>query len=274
MASENRQKKTFKFLCEHCGYKTNRKWSFDYHLSRKNPCKPIEIESTVSKDEQNVNPVLKNEKNEQNVNPFERNSFKFEQNINPSNQNYSCDMCKKVFTFKSSLKRHMKTCKGTHDPVQCPICKVVFSSAPAKSRHTKNGKCKPPESDKVEQLEAKIQQLENALTQRDLIKQIEQPVVHNTYNITNNENSMTTNTTNTTTNTTNVINYNNFDSPSLSHIYIIYTCKEEYKPSITSKHTSKHTRNILVNLKGVLYIFGTLLLYSGFQSNKASVCGL
>ena len=216
MASENRQKKTFKYLCEHCGYKTNRKWSFDYHLSRKNPCKPIEIESTVSKDEQNVNPVLKNEKNEQNVNSFERNSFKFEQNINPSNQNYSCDMCKKVFTFKSSLKRHMKTCKGTHDPLQCPICKVVFSSAPAKSRHTKNGKCKPPESDKVEQLEAKIQQLENALTQRDLIKQIEQPVVHNTYNITNN--SMTTNTTNTTTNTTNVINYNNFDSPSLSHI--------------------------------------------------------
>tara|TARA_B100000767_G_scaffold30691_1_gene26370 strand:- start:29 stop:577 length:549 start_codon:yes stop_codon:yes gene_type:complete len=125
MASENRQKKTFKYLCEHCGYKTNRKWSFDYHLSRKNPCKPIEIESTVSKDEQNVNPVLKNEKNEQNVNPFERNSFKFEQNINPSNQNYSCDMCKKVFTFKSSLKRHMKTCKGTHDPLQCPICKVV-----------------------------------------------------------------------------------------------------------------------------------------------------
>ena len=69
----------------------------------------------------------------------------------------------------------------------------------------KNVQCKPSENvEKVNELEAKIHELETALTQKG-------HVVHNTYNITNHDNS-------TTNNTNNIVNYNNFDSPNCDHI--------------------------------------------------------
>jgi hypothetical protein len=89
MAPENRQKKTFKYLCEHCGYKTNRKWSFDYHLNRKKPCKPKEIESTNDNTEPKIPlDLLKN------------------------TQKPTCKFCDKSFSRTDSLKRHFNTCKA------------------------------------------------------------------------------------------------------------------------------------------------------------------
>ena len=47
MTLESLPKKPFKYNCKDCGYGTNRKWSFDYHINRKKPCKPKENESMV-----------------------------------------------------------------------------------------------------------------------------------------------------------------------------------------------------------------------------------
>ena len=190
------------FKCPHCDYSTPRKYNLTLHLNKKKPCKPKETESEVYEDEQNINLVFKNE---QKVNPFEQKVNPSEQNVNPM---FSCELCMKSFTFKSSLKRHEKICKGMVNPLQCQTCKVVFSCASAKSRHVNSGKCKSPESDvkaENEQLQAKIHELEAALTQKGR-------VVHNTYHITTNNDNSINNTNN------NIINYNNFDSPNVDHI--------------------------------------------------------
>ena len=190
------------FKCPHCDYSTTRKYNLTLHLNKKNPCKPKENESGVCEDEQNINPVFKNE---QKVNPSEQKVNPFEQKVNPI---FSCKLCIKSFTFKSSLKRHEKICKGMINPLQCQTCKFVFSCASAKSRHHNSGKCKSPESDvKAENasLKEEIDKLKSALMQKG------SPRVINNYTITNN-NDNSTNTTN------NIINYNNFDSPNLDHI--------------------------------------------------------
>ena len=134
MASENRQKKTFKYLCEHCGYKTNRKWSFDYHINRKKPCKPKETEST--NDEEYAN-------------------------------------CNENVTFVTPASEYVKIPdKPSSKGLTCPTCGVVFLNSQAKYRHMKKAQCKPPDDkvDKVEQLieNARLQEEEIDKLRREI----------------------------------------------------------------------------------------------------------
>ena len=185
MASENRQQKTFKYLCEHCGYKTNRKWSFDYHINRKKPCKSKEKESindTVSQipPKSHINgeipPNFHTNGEILHTNSPDPNNSAQEDKINV------CKYCDKSFSRIDSLKRHLYTCKAK---------KATASE----------------DNGEVKELREEIKKLKTALTEKETGHR-----VINNYITNNNDNSTTTNTTN------NVINLNNFDSPSLDHI--------------------------------------------------------
>ena len=186
MTSEIMQEKTFKYNCKDCGYGTNRKWSFDYHNNRKNPCKSKDFEST-------------NEACSPFVAPEPSNVAFWATNTGPMEGLCSPNVAPRDIYPDSETENKFNS------SLQCSRCGKLFKSRQNKYRHMKNVQCKPSENvEKVNELEAKIHELTTALTQKG-------NVVHNTYNITNNDNS-------TTNNTNNIVNYNNFDSPNFDHI--------------------------------------------------------
>ena len=188
MTVEALPKKTFKYNCKDCGYGTNRKWSFDYHNNRKNPCKPKENESTSHASEIFVNNCQHAiRKCHENVNISESGSVDDVDNVNNvvvvennSKKKFTCEKCGKGFASRQSKSFHKKKCSAV---------------APLESNlKTEN-----------ERLQEENKKLQTALTE----KTINGNQVINIYN----DNSTNTNTTN-----NNIINYNNFDSPNFDHI--------------------------------------------------------
>ena len=53
-----------------------------------------------------------------------------------------CSKCKKMFSSKRNLNKHVKKCTGLH-PLQCEICHKMFSSRSCKSNHKRNVSCVP-----------------------------------------------------------------------------------------------------------------------------------
>jgi hypothetical protein len=51
--------------------------------------------------------------------------------------NNICIKCQKPLSTKSSLQKHIKTCKGVSKPLECYLCHKVFSTSGNKSRHLK-----------------------------------------------------------------------------------------------------------------------------------------
>jgi len=60
-------------------------------------------------------------------------------------EGFNCINCKKIFSTKFNLKRHLNTCKGELLPNQCLYCKKIYSSPSAKCKHLKICKHKPIE---------------------------------------------------------------------------------------------------------------------------------
>ena len=58
---------------------------------------------------------------------------------------FNCIDCKKIFSTKGSLTRHLNRCKGELLPNQCLYCKKMFSNSSNKTRHVKICKHKPIE---------------------------------------------------------------------------------------------------------------------------------
>lgn len=79
------------YTCEHCGYKTNRKYNLQLHLSKKNSCKPANFDTIVLPGENNVISSVNS------VSP----------GVNTSSR-YRCETCFRTFTTRQSKHRHVK----------------------------------------------------------------------------------------------------------------------------------------------------------------------
>ena len=165
-----------KYTCNKCSYKTNRKWSFEDHISRPSACekrlKRLSNDTRVNQNGQFVNPggQIVNQ-NGQFVNPGG-------QIVNPRGQLRNpdenidnatikilnkCNKCNKILSCKKSLARHEKNCNGDN-PLQCSICKVCFTTRQGKYKHMKNVKCElvlTEEQQRIKELEEQLEESES-----------------------------------------------------------------------------------------------------------------
>ena len=161
MTLEALPKKPFKYNCKDCGYGTNRKWSFDYHINRKKPCKPKENESMVG----GIRP-----KSNETVTPSNENVTLGNSNVTLRNSNA---------TFGSSNVQVLD--RPSMKSLTCQTCGVVFLNRQAKYRHVKKAQCKPLDDSKTDEndkLKAEIDELK-----RTISLQANNQVINNTYNI-------------------------------------------------------------------------------------------
>ena len=198
---------SLRYSCKHCGYKTNRKWSFEDHCSRPSACEKRLKRYDKKSAQQNIYNI------QQNVSHPQQNISFNKQNISSSiNQvSFSCKYCSKVLSTKQRLDSHEKACNGLN-PLQCPTCKVFLSNAVAKSRHIRKGNCElvlTEEQQKIKDLEEQLEQKEQALEESEA-KRKEAENSKSTINnyITNNTNNYFDHS----------INYNNYDNLNVDHI--------------------------------------------------------
>ena len=208
---------SLKYLCKHCGYTTNRKWSFEDHCSRPSACEKRLKRQHESDPCQKVNAICQNVNGtSQKVNAICQNVNAECQIVNVNNKNqHICYSCNKILANKRNLERHQKTCKGI-DSLQCPKCKKTFSSKEGKYQHMKNVKCElvlTEEQQRIKDLEEQSRDLKQQLEESEA-KRIEaenkcKTTVNNNYNITNNNNNNYFD---------HSINYNNYDNLNVDHI--------------------------------------------------------
>ena len=186
---------SLRYTCKHCGYNTNRKWSFEDHCSRPNACVKRLKRQHVKSTKNNVNP------SENNVNPSEN-------NVNPNNKTLNtCKYCNQFFSTKSYLMKHEKNCNGLNS-LQCPTCKKTFNSREGKYKHMKHVNCELVLTEAQQRIKELEEELENEKERRIQAENKCKTTVNNNYNITNNNNNYFDHS----------INYNNYDNLSLEHI--------------------------------------------------------
>jgi len=232
------------FVCETCGYLSNRKYNLELHQRSPNACQKrlrrLDNETLC----QNVNPYVN--PSGQNVNPYVNPSG---QNVNPVDlSSNNCKHCNKILSSKRNLERHQKTCKGVNS-LQCPTCKKTFTTREGKYKHIKNVKCVEIKDEKdilIEELREELEEEREKLKEKEI--QLEEARARPTtvYNTTNN----TTN--NTWNNYFNPdIKYNDYDKLSTEHITNeqirhMYIENSRYFPDV-SEAVSRHLFRIEEN---------------------------
>ena len=181
------------FVCETCGYATNRKFNLELHHRNPKTCEKRMKRQHEKSTEKNVNLFDKN------VNPTEKNV-----NLNNKMEN-ECKYCNQVFSSKSYLMKHEKKCNGLNS-LQCPTCKKTFTSREGKYKHMKNVKCELVLTEEQQRIKELEQQLEESEAKRIEAENKTSTTVNN-YNITNNNNYFD-----------HSINYNNYDNLNVDHI--------------------------------------------------------
>lgn len=178
------------FVCETCGYSSNRKYNLELHKRSPNACDKRIKRLNNENSEQNAtlmgqNPTLVGQNATlmgQNATLVGQNTTLRGQNATlQSNNEFNCSACNKNLSCFKSLNRHLKICKGVNS-LQCPTCKKTFSNSGAKSRHMKNVKCELVLTEEQQ----RIKELEEKLEEKD--KQLEEAKSRPTtvYNTTNN----------------------------------------------------------------------------------------
>ena len=179
------------YTCKVCSYTTKRKWSFDYHVSRKNPCYPEENKTGGRGISIKVAPISTNiTPSSTNITPSSINITPISTNITP--ENFVCGKCDKHLKSKFGLIKHESICKGV-DKLQCPTCFKLFSSSNGKYKHVKNVICESPKN--LANLESENERLRH---ENKLLK-LNKPI-----HITNINNT--------------VFQMNNYDKPNTDHI--------------------------------------------------------
>ena len=218
------------FVCETCGYSSNRKYNLELHQRSPNACekriKRLSNETHVNQKGQIVNPGGQNVNQKgQIVNPGGQ---IVNPSVNPSGQivnpdenivnvtiknSNKCSKCNKILSCKKSLTRHEKNCNGDN-PLQCPTCKVCFTTRQGKYKHMKSVKCElvlTEEQQKIKDLEEESRDLKQQLEEEKQKRKEAEDSKATINNITNNIN-------NTNNYFDHSINYNNYDNLNVEHI--------------------------------------------------------
>jgi hypothetical protein len=138
------------YSCKDCNYETNRKDTYNRHLTSGKHLRKIAVNSYQASE--NVVPISENVvpnsenvvPNSENVVPNSENVVPISENVAHSNNNviYNCKKCNKEYNKKEYLINHEKRCKGI-DSLTCPKCMRTFSDRQAKYKHCKRNTCKP-----------------------------------------------------------------------------------------------------------------------------------
>ena len=217
------------FVCETCGYSSNRKYNLELHQRSPNTCekrlkklnnelgdKKVNLnDKKVNPCDNKVNPKVNPCDNKVNpkVNPCDN---KVNPKVNPDDKSLNnCKYCNQTFSSKSYLIKHEKKCNGLNS-LQCPICKKMFGSKQSKYKHMKNVKCEhvlSEEQQRIKELEDELEEEREKLEEereklKEKDKQLEEARSRPTtvYNTTNN------------TYFDHSINYNNYDNLNVEHI--------------------------------------------------------
>ena len=90
------------YVCNMCGYNTDRKSSYDNHLTRKNPCQKVEFDN-----DNNVAALNCPKKRAKNPKKRAKRVNNFKNNFNC----VTCNFCDKNFKRNYHLNRHLEICK-------------------------------------------------------------------------------------------------------------------------------------------------------------------
>ena len=116
------------YSCKECGYETNRKDTYNRHLTSVKHMRKIAVISYQASE---------------NVIPKSENVIPNSENVAHSKKSiYNCSKCNKQYKKKEYLINHEKRCKGI-DSLTCSKCMKTFTSRTNKSRHCKKNTCKP-----------------------------------------------------------------------------------------------------------------------------------
>ena len=175
-------KKSDKFCCSNCDYKSAWKCNLTRHMERKHATENVSLPAeNVSPNAENVSPVAENV------------SFRAE-NVSFPTENVSlniahlfeCKDCKKTFKRTQNLKYHIPRCKGINVSLICEYCKSDFTCRSSKSRHLRICKIKVEVDSKV-LVPVNETNTPNTLPNENTINQVTQNA--NTINNTNNNNT-------------------------------------------------------------------------------------
>ena len=209
-----------KWICNKCGYETNRKQNYETHIGRQAACEKrlrrLSNETLCQTVVQNGRTVAPSGHNVAlGVAPSGHNvALGVNSNNVTIERSNKCNKCNKILSSKRNLERHEKQCNGDH-PLQCSICKVYFKTRQGKYKHMKNVKCElvlTEEQQRIKELEEELEERDKQLEESEA-KRIEAENKSKTtvnYNITNNNNNNNY--------FDHSINYNNYDNLSVDHI--------------------------------------------------------
>ena len=182
-------KKTW--ICQKCGYDTNKKQNYEKHISRQSACEKRLKRQHKSTAPENVIP---------NVTICLENVIPKDNNVIPKGNNVTPNV-----TINNESQLNIK---NSNHSLQCPFCKIIFANRSGKSRHIKAGKCILVKDEKDKQIDELKQQLEESEAKRIEAENKSKTTVN--YNITNNNNNNNY--------FDHSINYNNYDNLSVDHI--------------------------------------------------------
>lgn len=131
------------FICPECAKCFTRNYSLKRHLNSKhniqdNDTNTHNIQHNIHQNKQ------KEHQTKQNIHPNEQNVYHTFQSVNQPNieDNVAnkCIKCYKILSDKSSLTRHLKTCKGFINKLECEYCKCTFKHKKSRFKHYKTCK--------------------------------------------------------------------------------------------------------------------------------------